>query len=51
MSDDIPEQTDNNVKKQRLPCRGCMTHCKNYALCEGKPWRQQPTAPTGVKLH
>lgn len=23
----------------RLPCRGCMTSCKNYAVCGGKPWQ------------
>lgn len=23
----------------RLPCRGCMPDCSNYASCEGRPWR------------
>ena len=23
----------------RLPCRGCMKTCKNYLICQGKPWR------------
>lgn len=23
----------------RLPCRGCTPDCKNYAVCEGTPWR------------
>ncbi len=23
----------------RLPCRGCLASCKNYALCDGKLWR------------
>lgn len=48
MSDDKREQ-NNNIK--RLPCRGCTYQCKNYALCDGKPWRQQPTPANGVKLH
>ncbi len=25
--------------QSRLPCRGCTTDCKNYAVCEGTPWR------------
>lgn len=26
-------------KPQRLPCRGCMSDCPNYATCDGTPWR------------
>ncbi len=28
----------------RLPCRGCTSECKNYDMCAGKLWRQEPTA-------
>lgn len=27
------------LKYPRLPCRGCLTSCKNYDRCDGKPWR------------
>ena len=23
----------------RLPCRGCLSSCKDYANCDGRPWR------------
>jgi len=26
----------------RLPCRGCMSNCANYAQCDGKLWRLAP---------
>jgi len=32
----------------RLPCRGCMPDCPNYATCDGKPWRADK-APAAVK--
>ena len=22
----------------RLPCRGCGSDCKNYTVCDGRPW-------------
>ena len=25
----------------RIPCRGCLPQCTNYATCQGRPWRQQ----------
>lgn len=33
-SNTIPPQ-----QPARLPCRGCTAACKQYAICEGKPWR------------
>jgi len=30
----------------RLPCRGCLTTCKNYSICGGKPWRLSLTEIT-----
>lgn len=32
----------------RLPCRGCTVSCKNYTLCDGKPWRMNKV-PTQYK--
>ncbi len=29
-----------NPQSARLPCRGCMPTCSNYATCDGKPWRE-----------
>lgn len=23
----------------RMPCRGCLPDCAEYATCEGRPWR------------
>lgn len=31
----------------RLPCRGCLPTCKNYPVCDGKPWRALDTAVAG----
>ncbi|MFT6221351.1 MAG: hypothetical protein ACJA0C_000753 [Candidatus Endobugula sp.] len=33
------EESLMSNKHHRLPCRGCMTNCKNYSVCNGKPWR------------
>lgn len=27
---------------KRLPCRGCLSSCKNLSVCAGKPWRLPP---------
>lgn len=34
----------------RLPCRGCLTCCKDYAVCQGAPWRLpvEASEPDGV---
>jgi hypothetical protein len=32
-----PNATPETAK--RLPCRGCLPDCSNYATCDGKPWR------------
>ncbi|WP_210426309.1 hypothetical protein [Marinobacter confluentis] len=37
----------NNTRPQaapRLPCRGCLPDCPNYATCDGKPWRADKAA-------
>ncbi|WP_157209917.1 hypothetical protein [Marinimicrobium agarilyticum] len=31
----------------RLPCRGCLPTCKNYPVCDGKPWRALDAAVAG----
>lgn len=39
---DAPHTTpavDDSNPASRLPCRGCTTDCKNYASCDGFPWR------------
>lgn len=28
-----------NDTSARLPCRGCMSNCINYAICDGRLWR------------
>jgi hypothetical protein len=28
----------------RLPCRGCLADCPNYASCNGTPWRAMAAA-------
>jgi hypothetical protein len=28
-----------NDTSARLPCRGCLSNCINYAVCDGRPWR------------
>lgn len=28
-----------NDKSARLPCRGCMSNCINYEICDGRLWR------------
>lgn len=30
------------IVTQRLPCRGCLPSCPNYAHCDGKIWRPNP---------
>lgn len=30
----------NTQLPPRLPCRGCLPTCSNYATCDGKPWRE-----------
>ena len=37
MSNEVHAQ--DKEKLQRLPCRGCLPDCPNYANCEGTPWR------------
>jgi hypothetical protein len=32
----------SNRAYPRLPCRGCMASCANYADCEGYLWRMAP---------
>lgn len=27
------------LETRRLPCRGCTRSCKNYDICDGKPWK------------
>jgi len=42
----------HSLQSKRLPCRGCTADCKNYAFCEGKPWRQnQSGVQMGSKIH
>jgi len=31
----------------RLPCRGCGSDCKHYAICDGRPWRTLTPENTG----
>jgi hypothetical protein len=31
--------TDATPLRTRLPCRGCDDSCKNYEICDGRPWR------------
>jgi hypothetical protein len=28
-----------NDTSARLPCRGCMSNCMNYSICDGRLWR------------
>lgn len=35
-----------NSESVRLPCRGCLLNCKNYSVCQGRPWR--PVREQGV---
>ncbi len=42
----------HSLQSKRLPCRGCTADCKNYAFCDGKPWRQnQAGVQIGSKIH
>ncbi len=44
---------DSALVSGRLPCRGCMKNCKNYSICEGRPWRtlaNDRSAPRGERL-
>jgi hypothetical protein len=40
---DLPATSTSSLgeseKHPRLPCRGCMADCPNYATCDGMPWR------------
>jgi hypothetical protein len=41
---EVQESASKNMlvgekKEHRLPCRGCMKTCANYATCGGRPWR------------
>lgn len=36
---DSPQDQLSAAERRRLPCRGCLEDCANYAICEGKPWR------------
>ena len=35
----------------RLPCRGCLPDCRNYAICEGARWRIAPDGTLSAPLH
>ncbi|CAN0584001.1 unnamed protein product [Ectocarpus sp. 12 AP-2014] len=41
MSQHKPSQESSD--SHRLPCRGCLPDCPNYASCDGKPWRTVKT--------
>jgi hypothetical protein len=34
-----PSKAASDNVHPRLPCRGCGSDCKNYAICDGRPWR------------
>jgi hypothetical protein len=35
----------------RLPCRGCTPDCRNYAVCEGAPWRIARDGTLSAPIH
>lgn len=45
--------TRNTAETQhpRLPCRGCTPDCRNYAVCEGVPWRIDRDGTLSAPIH
>lgn len=33
------ERQSHQATAVRLPCRGCLPGCADFATCEGRPWR------------
>jgi hypothetical protein len=40
-----PTSPSTPATSSRLPCRGCLPDCSNYATCNGTPWRAEAVAP------
>jgi hypothetical protein len=43
--------SDTGCVGVRLPCRGCGSDCKHYAICDGRPWRTLTPENTGGAAH